>query len=55
MLNDVMVLNTPIAVNIKLFLNVFFIVIDLNDALNFEHTDQHVLKEPNFDLQLDND
>ncbi len=37
--DDVLVLNTLIAIDIKLVFNVLFVVIDLNDALNFEHTD----------------
>jgi hypothetical protein len=51
-LDDVLVLNTPIAINIKF---VCFVVIDLDDAFNFEHTDQQVLEELNLDLLLDDD
>jgi hypothetical protein len=40
MFNDVLVLNAPIAIDIELAFNVFFMVIDFNDALDFEHTDQ---------------
>jgi hypothetical protein len=54
-LDDVLVLNTPIAINVKLVFNVCFVVIDLDDAFNFEHTDQQVLEELNFDLLLDDD
>jgi hypothetical protein len=35
-LDDVLVLNTPISINIKLVFNVLFVVIDLNDALDFD-------------------
>jgi hypothetical protein len=51
----VLVLNTPIAINIKLVFNVCFVVIDLDDAFNFEHIDQQVLEELNLDLLLDDD
>ncbi len=54
-LDDVLVLNTPIAINIKLVFNVCFVVIDLDDAFNFEHTNQQVLEELNLDLLLDDD
>jgi hypothetical protein len=54
-LDDVLVLNTPIAINIKLVFNVCFVVIDLDDTFNFEHTDQQVLEELNLDLLLDDD
>jgi hypothetical protein len=53
--DDVLVLNTLIAIDIKLVSNVFFVVIDLDDALDFEHTDQQVLEEPDLDLLLDDD
>jgi hypothetical protein len=39
-LNDVLVLNTRIAIDIKLVFNVLLIVINLDDALDFEHTNQ---------------
>jgi len=55
MFNDVLVLNTPIAIDIKLVFNVFFIVINLNDALDFEHIDRQVLEELDLDLLLDDD
>ncbi len=51
-LDDVLVLNTPIAINIKF---VCFVVIDLDDAFSFEHTDQQVLEELNLNLLLDDD
>jgi hypothetical protein len=35
-LDDVLVLNTPISINIKLVFNVLFVVIDLDDALDFD-------------------
>jgi len=54
-LDDVLVLNTPIAIIIKLVFNVCFVVIDLDDAFNFEHIDQQVLEELNLDLLLDDD
>ncbi|CAK9219766.1 unnamed protein product [Sphagnum troendelagicum] len=54
-LDDVLVLNTPVAMNIKLVFNVCFVVIDFDDAFNFEHTDQQVLEELNLDLLLDDD
>jgi hypothetical protein len=38
-LDDVLVFNTPITINIELVSNVLFVVIDFNDALDFEHTD----------------
>ncbi len=43
-LDDVLVLNAPIVVNIELVFNVLFVVIDLDDALDFEHTNQQVLE-----------
>jgi hypothetical protein len=55
MLNDVLVLKAPIVVDIELVFNVLLLVIDLDDALDFEHTDQQVLEEPNLDLLLDDD
>ncbi|CAK9858878.1 unnamed protein product [Sphagnum jensenii] len=55
MLNDVLVHNAPIAINIELVFNVLLVVINLDDALDFEHTDQHVLEEPDLDLLLDDD
>jgi hypothetical protein len=54
-LDDVLVLNAPITINIELISNVLFVIIDLNDAFDFEHTDQQVLEEPDFDLLLDDD
>ncbi len=42
--------DTLIAINVELVFNVLLVVIDLNDALNFEHTNQQVLEEPNLDL-----
>ncbi|CAM6024599.1 unnamed protein product [Sphagnum balticum] len=53
--DDVLVLNTPIIVDIKFVFNVLFVIIDLNDAFDFEHTNQQVLEELNFDLLLDDD
>jgi hypothetical protein len=53
--DDVLVLNAPIAINIELVFNVLLVVINLNDALDFEHTDQQVLEEPDLDLLLDDD
>jgi hypothetical protein len=47
-LDDVLVLNTPIAINIKLVFNVCFVVIDLDDALNLLDDDERSV------LQLDN-
>jgi hypothetical protein len=38
--NDVLVLNAPITVDIKLVFNVLLVIIDLNDALDFEHIDE---------------
>jgi hypothetical protein len=35
-LDDVLVFNTPISINIKLVFNVLFVVIDLDDALDFD-------------------
>jgi hypothetical protein len=40
MFNDVLVFNALIVVHIELVFNVFLVVIDFNDALDFEHTDQ---------------
>jgi hypothetical protein len=54
-LDDVVVFNTPIAIDIELVSNVLFIVIDLDDALDFEHTNQQVCEEPDLDLLLDDD
>jgi len=54
-LDDVLVLNALIAVDIELVFNILFVAIDLDDALDFEHTDQQVFKEPNFDLLLDDE
>jgi hypothetical protein len=48
-------LTTPIIVDVKLVFNVLLVIIDFDDALDFEYTDQHVLKEPDLDLLLDND
>jgi hypothetical protein len=42
--NDVLVFNTLIAINIELVSNVLFIIINLDDAFDFEHTDQQVLE-----------
>jgi hypothetical protein len=53
--DDVLVLNTPIAIDIKLVSNVLFVVIDLDDAFDFEHIDQQVLEEPDLDHLLDDD
>jgi hypothetical protein len=53
--DDVLVLNAPITINIELVFNVLLVVINLNDALDFEHTDQQVLEEPDLDLLLDDD
>jgi hypothetical protein len=39
-LNDVSVLNAPIAVDIKLVFNVIVVIMNLNDALDFEHIDE---------------
>ncbi len=55
MFDDVLVLNTPIAIDIKLVSNVLFVVIDLDDAFDFEHIDQQVLEEPDLDHLLDDD
>jgi len=55
MFNDVLVLNAPITIDIKLVFNVLFIIIDLDDAFNFEHIDRQVLEEPDLDLLLDDD
>jgi hypothetical protein len=38
--DDVLVLNTPIAIDIELVSNVLFVVINFDDALDFEHIDQ---------------
>jgi hypothetical protein len=53
--NDVLVFNALIIVNIKLVFNVLFVVINLDDAFDLEHIDQHILEEPDLDLLLDND
>ncbi len=42
-------------INVKFVFNVLLIVIDLDDALDFEHIDQQVLEEPDLDLLLNND
>ncbi len=55
MFDDVLVFNTLIAIDIKLVSNVLFVIIDLDDALDFEHTDQQVFEEPDLDLLLDDD
>lgn len=52
--DDVLVLNASITVDIEFFFNVL-IVIDFDDALDFEHTDEQVLEELDFDLMLDDD
>jgi hypothetical protein len=39
-LDDVPVLNVPIAIDIDIVFNVLFVIIDLHDALDFEHIDQ---------------
>jgi hypothetical protein len=54
-LDDVLILDAPIAIDIRLVFNVLLVVINLNDALDFEHTNQQVLDEPNLNLLLDND
>jgi hypothetical protein len=54
-LDDVLVFNAPITVNIELIFNVLLVIINLNDAPDFEHTHQQVLEEPDFDLLLDDD
>jgi hypothetical protein len=54
-IDDVLMFNTQIAINIKLVFNVCFVVIDFDDAFNFEHTDQQVLEELNLVLLLDDD
>jgi len=53
--DDVLVLNAPIAINIELVFNVLLVVINLDDALDFEHIDQQVLEELDLDLLLDDD
>jgi hypothetical protein len=53
--DDVLLLNAPIVINVELVSNVLFAIINLDDAFDFEHTDQHVFEESNFDLLLDND
>lgn len=53
--DDVLVLNAPIAIDIELVFNALLVVINLDDAFDFEHTDQQVLEEPDLDLLLDND
>jgi hypothetical protein len=52
-LNDVLVFNAPILVDVELVFNVLLVVINVDDALDFEHTDQQVLEEPDFDFLLD--
>jgi hypothetical protein len=37
--DDVAMLNTPIIIDVKLVFDVLLIIINLNDALDFEHTD----------------
>jgi hypothetical protein len=54
-LDDVLVLNAPITIDIELVFNVLLVVIDLDDALDFEHTDQQVLEELDLDLLLEDD
>jgi hypothetical protein len=49
------VFNAPITINVELVFDVLFIIIDLNDSLDFEHTNQHVLEEFDLDLLLDDD
>jgi hypothetical protein len=49
------VLNAPIVVDVELVCNVLLIIINLDDALDFEHIDQQVLDKHDFDLLLDND
>jgi hypothetical protein len=39
-LDNVLVLNAPIVVDVKVVFNVLLPVIDLDDALDFEHTNQ---------------
>jgi hypothetical protein len=36
----VLVLNTPIVINVELVFNVLFVIIDFDDAFSFEHTGQ---------------
>ncbi len=55
MFDDVLVLNAPITIDIKLVFNVLFVIIDFDDAFDFEHTNQQVLEEPDLDLLLDDD
>jgi hypothetical protein len=55
MLDDVLVFNAPITIDVELVFNVLFVVINLNDALDFEHTDQQVLEELHLDLMLEDD
>jgi hypothetical protein len=55
MFDDVLVVNALIVVDIELVFNVLLVIIDLDDALDFEHTDQQVVKEPNLDLLLYDD
>jgi hypothetical protein len=38
--NDVFTLNAPIIVDVELVFNVLLVVIDLDDAFDFEHTNQ---------------
>jgi hypothetical protein len=40
MFNDVFTFNALIAVNVELVFKVLLVVIDLDDALDFEHTNQ---------------
>jgi len=55
MLNDVLVIHALITVNVKLIFNVLLVVIDFNDALDFEHINQQVLEELDLDLLLNDD
>jgi len=55
MFDDVLVLNAPITIDIKLVFNVLFVIIDFDDALDFEHTNQQVFEKPDLDLLLDDD
>ncbi len=54
MLDDVLVLNAPIIVDVEFVFNVL-VIIHLDDAFDFEHIDQEVLEELDFDLLLDDD
>jgi len=40
MVDDVLVLNALIIVDVELVFNVLLVVINVDDALDFEHTDQ---------------